>query len=234
MARYINIADTKGRNAQIVFNGQVQKPVIKYVNEQGETARNLKVLKNTLENCYNSLLEKYGENEAIANALINEDPEINLKLTGRFIKTSGRLYVDSENKPVFRITKKEKIYAPDGTLKEERDPKETVSNTLNEQLPVKPSGKLFPRKEIYNKFVFAKKYQLRHVNGLTFDFLYEMAKDLQEKDSLMLIGGGAKGLEPLIFQDGGRPFRAFLEGRVKDDTYQLIVHLSNLELKPLP
>ncbi len=233
MARYLNIADSKGRNAQIVFNGQVQKPVIKYVNEQGETARNLKVLKSTIENSYNSLLEKYSENEAIANALISEDPEINLKLTGRFIKTSGRLYIDAENKPVFRITKKEKIYAPDGTLKEERDPKETVANTLNEQMPVKPSGKLFPKKEIYNKFVFAKKYQLRHVNGLTFDFLFEMAKELYEKDSLMLIGGGAKGLEPLVFQDGGRPFRAFLEGRIKDDTYQLIVHLSNLELKPL-
>lgn len=233
MARYINIADSKGRNAQIVFNGQVHKPTIKYVNENGDTARNIKVLKNTIENSYDSLFAEYGDNEAIAEALIKEDPEINLKLTGRFIKTAGRLYVDENHKPVFRITKKEKIYAPDGSLKEERDPKETVSNTLNELLPVKPSGKLFPKKEIYNKFVFARKYQLRHVNGLTFDFLYEMAKDLQEKDSLMLIGGGAKGLEPLIFQDGGKPFRAFLEGRVKGDTYQLIVHLSNLELKPL-
>jgi hypothetical protein len=47
----------------------------------------------------------------------------------------------------------------------------------------------------------------------------------------MMIGGGAKGNEPLVFQDGGKTYRAFLEGRVKDNTYVLLLHLSNLELK---
>jgi hypothetical protein len=86
---------------------------------------------------------------------------------------------------------------------------------------------------MYNKLVFAKKYQLSHVNGLTFDFLYEMAKDLHEKDSLMMVGAGAKGNEPLVFQDGGKAYRAFLEGRVKDGKYILLLHLSNLELKAI-
>lgn len=71
------------------------------------------------------------------------------------------------------------------------------------------------------------KYCLR----LTFDFLYEIAKDLQEKDAMIMLGGGVKGNEPLVFQDGGKTYRAFLEGRVKDKSYILLIHLSNLELK---
>jgi len=30
---------------------------------------------------------------------------------------------------------------------------------------------------------------------------------------------------------GGKPYNAFLEGRIKDDAYCLILHLSNMELK---
>ena len=82
--------------------------------------------------------------------------------------------------------------------------------------------------------MFAKKYQLGHVNGLTYDFLYEMAKNLHEKDALMMIGGGPKGTEPLVFQEGGKGYRAFLEGRIQGGKYLLLLHLSNLELKPLP
>ena len=47
----------------------------------------------------------------------------------------------------------------------------------------------------------------------------------------MLIGAGEKGIEPLVFQNGGKAYRAFLEGRVNDKGYVLIMHLSNLELK---
>jgi hypothetical protein len=79
--------------------------------------------------------------------------------------------------------------------------------------------------------VFSKKYQLSHVNGLTFDFLYQLSKELDEKKSLMLIGSGEKGVGPLVFQNGGKAYRAFLEGRINDNGYLLILHLSNLELK---
>jgi hypothetical protein len=163
--------------------------------------------------------------------MITSDPEIDLNLTGRFVNGSSRVYIDQDLKPVSRITKKEIVHNPDGTVKEERIPKELLANILAE-VPIK-SGKLFPKKDMYNKLVFAKKYQLYHINGLTFDFLFEMAKDLHEKESIMMIGGGAKGNEPLVFQDGGKTYRAFLEGRVKDKSYVLLLHLSNLELKGL-
>ena len=100
--------------------------------------------------------------------------------------------------------------------------------------PVKWTGKLMPRKKIYNKLVFNKNYQVCHVNGLTYDFLFAMAKDLADKDAMMMLAGGAKGNEPLVFNDGGKPYRAFLEGRIDGKKYCLIMHLTDLELKPLP
>jgi hypothetical protein len=61
-----------------------------------------------------------------------------------------------------------------------------------------------------------------------------MAAELHEKDALMMVGAGPKGNEPLVFQDGGRTYRAYLEGRVQGGAYLLLLHLTNLELKPLP
>jgi hypothetical protein len=58
-----------------------------------------------------------------------------------------------------------------------------------------------------------------------------MAKELQEKDAMIMLAGGIKGNEPLVFQDGGKTYRAFLEGRIRDNSYILLIHLSNLELK---
>jgi hypothetical protein len=45
------------------------------------------------------------------------------------------------------------VYLPDGTLKEDITPKETIANILSEH-PIKHAGKLLPKKEVYNKFVF--------------------------------------------------------------------------------
>jgi hypothetical protein len=81
------------------------------------------------------------------------------------------------------------------------------------------------------KFVVRRTMQVRHVDGVTFDFLDAMAHDLADKESVVLIGAGEGGKGPLIFQLNGSPYRAFLEGRVDGDRYQLLLHLSNMELK---
>jgi hypothetical protein len=58
-----------------------------------------------------------------------------------------------------------------------------------------------------------------------------MAKELEEKESLLLVGAGAKSNQPLVFRRGGSSYRGFLEGRTDGDRYALILHLSNMELK---
>jgi hypothetical protein len=229
MARYIHIADAKGRDVEIIFSAKPTKASVKLVTEKGEEVQTLRVLKGAIKNSFEGMSKSIGEGEAIAQAMITSDPEIDMILTGRFVKGSSRVYIDPELKPVARITKKEIVHNPDGTVKEERIPKELLANILSND-PIK-AGKLFPKCDIYNKFVFAKKYQLHHINGLTFDFLFDIAKELHDKQSLMMVGGGPKGNEPLVFQDGGKTYRAFLEGRVKEKSYVLLLHLTNLELK---
>ena len=98
-------------------------------------------------------------------------------------------------------------------------------------MPLKWTGKFIKKKDVVRKFVFANKMQLMHINGLTYDFLYGMAKELEEKESMMLLGGGPKSNQPLILRRGSSPYRGFLEGRTDGDNYCLILHLSTLELK---
>ena len=110
-------------------------------------------------------------------------------------------------------------------------PEKKLPQNLNAEFPIRWSGKYIKKEEAIKKFVFTNKKQLVHVNGLTYDFLYDMAKELDKKKSLLLIRGGEKGNEPLVMNRGGRPYNAFLEGCVKKDSYLLIMHMSNMELK---
>ena len=113
---------------------------------------------------------------------------------------------------------------------------EIIINGVNAtKLPINERFTKFKlkRNEAVRKFVFSRTLQLWHSDGLTFEFLFNIAKELDENDEMMLIGGGQKGKEPLIFQNNGLPWRGFLEGRIQGDSYALLLRLSNLELKSL-
>ena len=47
-----------------------------------------------------------------------------------------------------------------------------------------------------------------------------MSKTLDDKKSLMFLGGGKSGKVPLIFQTNGSPYRGFLDGRINKKQYQ--------------
>jgi hypothetical protein len=245
MIRYIKLANDKKRDAEITFRSLNPKPAITMVMATGEKVINKRVVKGTSHSSTQSLLAKYNEKPKegvdfqmqlagrLAEDLIANDPESDLELTGKFIEDVARVYINEAEKPVFRVKKTEKIFSPKAELKEEREPKYNESNIAGESI-VNWTGKLMPKLKVYNKLVFHKKYQLKHINGLTYDFLFGMAKQLADKDALMMMGGGASGKDPLVMNDGGKPYRAFLEGRIKGDKYCLILHLTDQELKPLP
>ena len=245
MIRYIKLANDKKRDAEITFRSLNPKPAITMVMAMGEKVIHKRVVKGTSHSSTQSLLAKYNEKPKegvdfqmqlagrLAEDLIANDPESDLELTGKFIEDVARVYINEAEKPVFRVKKTEKIFSPKAELKEEREPKYNESNIAGESI-VNWTGKLMPKLKVYNKLVFHKKYQLKHINGLTYDFLFGMAKQLADKDALMMMGGGASGKDPLVMNDGGKPYRAFLEGRIKGDKYCLILHLTDQELKPLP
>ena len=180
-------------------------------------------------NDYENLLSKY--EEKLPQILIDEDPELDLELIGRPIDKTNTVFIDKENQ-ILKIAPNwiELIFDKDGNEKERRIPEDRLSN-ISDELPIRFTKFKLKRNEAVRKFVFSRTLQLWHSDGLTFEFLFNIAKELDENDEMMLIGGGQKGKEPLIFQNNGLPWRAFLEGRVQDDSYALLMRLSNLELK---
>jgi hypothetical protein len=245
MIRYITLANDKKRDAEITLKAMNPKPLVSMVLPGGQKPINKKLLKGTIESESDFLMAQYNEKPVegqdfqlqlagkLAQDLIDSDPEIDMETCGKFIEESSRIYVNPENKAVFKISKTEKIFTPAGELKEERKPK-YLQNNIHGEFPVSWTGKLMPKDKVYNKLVFSKKYQIKHVNGLTYDFLFDMAKQLNDKKALMMMAGGSSGKDPLVMNDGGNPYRAFMEGRVDGNKYCLILHLTDQELKPLP
>lgn len=231
MARQIHLADKKGRNALLNFNSfPVQRDIL-YVDQDNSPITNRKYVKYTVDQTYTALQEKYNDPNELANALLDGNPEIDLTMTGRYLNAGTRVYVNEKNDIVFNILRNEVVYDPEGEILEEREPRYLEAN-INTDKPLAWSGKMFPKSKVFNKFVFAKKYQIKHTNGLNFDMLYTIAKELHDNKSLMLVGSG-KGTGPIVLTEGGNPFRAFLEGRIDGDKYLLLMHISNMELKSL-
>ena len=228
--RTINITNEKKRDAQVCME-VVKKPSdLKKVLPNGEDYINLKILKHNLALAFETLRENYADLVKMGNAIIAGDPEIDLELTGKRITGTRKLYLDKAGKIAYRINMTQIIKDPFGKEKERRDLSKAMSNVTGESI-VQWTGRKFPKSETIRKFVFQNKMQLKHVSGLTYDFLYEMAKNLHETKSLMFIGGGPKGNEPLILTQGGDPYRGFLEGRIDGEKYCLILHLTNMEVK---
>ncbi|MDC1391753.1 hypothetical protein N8334_00220 [Flavobacteriaceae bacterium] len=235
MIRYIKIEDENKRDAEITFKSVTQKNSVYLALENGVKPINKKVIKSskdfTLETLTGKLDPSDEELNNFSEKLLNQDIEIDFELFGKFIDKTDRIYTNKNLNPVFNVDLIEKVFDTEGNLKEERKPTYLNSNISGESI-LKWTGKYIPKNKIYNKVVLSSKYQIKHVNGLTFDFLYKISKTLNDKDSFMVIGGG-KGNEPLVFNDGGKPYRGFLEGKVNENSYCLILHLSNQEYKTI-
>jgi hypothetical protein len=233
MIRYIKMEDDNRRDAEITFKSVRKNNSIYLALENGVKPKNKKVIKSSKDYTLEILI---GNNEPteeelidFANKLLDQDSEIDFELFGKFIDKTDRIYTDKNFKPVYNVDLIERIYDNESVLKEERKPTYLNSNISGESV-LKWTGKYIPKSKIYNKVVFSSKYQIKHINGLTFDFLYNISKKLQENESFMVIGGG-KGNDPLVFNEGGKPYRGFLEGKIHGNSYCLILHLSNQEYK---
>jgi hypothetical protein len=229
----INLSNSKARDA-VVATHSVRIPMkVRWLDEQGRQASTSRLLKASMDRDIRALEQQAGGLDKVAAALLAGDPELDIERYGRFLKETSRVYVDPEGKVVRKVLQYEIVRNPDGSEKERRLKKSPAPNTATE-IPLKWSGKLLKKAEVYNRYVFSGKLQIVHVNGLTYDFLFGIARELEEKESLMLVGAGPKSNQPLIFQRGGTPYRGFLEGRTRGDHYLLVMHLSNMELKAPP
>jgi hypothetical protein len=158
---------------------------------------------------------------------MESDLEIDYEAAGRKTGSSDRVLLDPDDKVLYAASEMEVILDSDGEEIERRQPIDTPAN-IDTEKPLAWTRKMFKRSEAVRHFVFTRNYQIRHIDGLTFDFLFTMAKELDMMDSLVLIG--ARGTEPIILERNGLPYRGFLEGRTKGNKYLLMLHLSHLEL----
>ena len=226
--RKLHLMNKENRDATVAISSlKYEKPF-----EMGIPNKELKFkryLSATQENLHKNLASLYGDN--YSSKLIEEDPEIDIEEIGKFISGSDVVYLSSKGELLYSPPKTvEVIIAPDGIEKERRSP-EDIPGNVDDELPVRWTGKKMPKSKVTIKFAFKRTIQIKHVDGLTYDYLFDMAKELQDEDVMVLVGAGQKGNEPLIFQADGMPYRGFLEGRVDGKKYQLLLHLSNMELK---
>ncbi len=226
----INISNEAKRNAHVVIKPMNGSMVTRIVHVGGKHHENAKFLKASVNTLLESLQNQYGED--LTDSILNSDMEVDMNRVGMRLQKTKKVYLAPDGSIAHRVSFREVVYNADGTQKDERKPEDLDAN-INVEFPLRWTGKLIPISKAVRMFVFARTHQLKHVDGLTYDFLYDMAKTLHEKKAVMLIGGGPKGVGPLVFSRGAVPYRAFLSGRVDGGKYCLLMHLTNLELKQI-
>ena len=109
---------------------------------------NKRLLKFSSKNSLHALLHQFKDSEQLSSALIKDDPEIDLELTGKFLEDTDKIYINDKEEVVYQIYKSEEVFLPDGTLKEERAPRYLEEN-IDQTNPVYWTGKLYPKNKIY-------------------------------------------------------------------------------------
>ena len=229
MSRWIRIRDRRGRDARVRMEPARRRGRAKLQTLDGRGVEAARFIKAPLARTYAALRSRCSEDPEVAELLIEEDPEIDLEATGRRTGPTDRVLLDPDGNVLYAAAQVEAICDREGIEVERRLPADTPANVDGESALVW-TGRRLPRPEAVRRFAFTRALQLHHVDDLTYDFLFGMAQELDQADSLVLVGAGPGGRDPIVIERNGVPHRGFLEGRVDGECYLLVLHLTNLEL----
>jgi hypothetical protein len=230
MTRKIWLADHRGRNAIVVLVPRRHATPLGHRDSAGAPVRSCRCIKSTTETNFNSLLRRHGQPEALARALVDGDPELDLEVAGRETGSCDRVYVGQEGKPLYSARLLEVICDRDGKEIQRRPPELVPANLVPECAPVW-SGKLLSCREAIGRFAFTRAYQVRHSNALEYDFLHGLAAHLEQRESLVLVGSGPRGIGPLIPERNALPMKGFLAGKTQGKAYRIVLYLAAFELR---
>lgn len=228
--KLISIGDGRGKNAMVgiaPFYHKIEK-------KEKSTAISHRIIKSTIKTNISALEEMASKNDDLLfDNLIKGDPEIDLQEEGRFTGKLHYIYANEKNEPVSDVRFQEQIFYSDGALREQRAFNPNEANIQNETLPIRWTGVTIPVYEAMRRYIFTHTYQLFHTNGLTYSFLFDMAKQLFEKKEMMFIGGGAGGSDPIVLMKGGKKYRGFMSGEIgyNNTSYKLLIHLTDIDLE---
>ena len=226
--RRIRLCDHRGRSAIVVLVPRQRAAPLGYRDASGATVRSCRCIKTTAT--FDSLLRQHGNSQALAQALVDGDPEVDMEAAGRETGACDRVYLGCDGKPLYSAKMVELVCNRDGREIQRRPVEVVPANLVPERAPVW-SGKLLSRRKAIGRFAFTRTYQVRHGNALEYDFLFGLAAYLEERDSLVLVGSGPKGTGPLIPERNGYPMKGFLGGQTEGKAYRLVLYLAAFELR---
>jgi len=234
MARSLPITDARKRDSHVLFETDAARERYHVVGPGGAAVRIDRLIRTTADTSLEALHHRFGGDEGLSQALVKGDPEVDLAAVGRRLSGASRVWLSPTDGILYSARSLQVVYGPDGVEKSRADFLDVEATVVPDGPPLVWSGRLMAADEVVRKFVFSRKLRLRHVDGLTYDFLHEMARTLQETGKLLFVGAGPKGQQPIILTRNGSPWRGFLDGRVEGSAYRLVLHLTNLELKAPP
>jgi len=227
--RVIHIANHKGRESNVSFS------TLKHTNNscysyKSDPVSNARLRSGSVDTSYDKILSKHGSE--LVKKILTENVDVDIESFGKLINDSSSIYLDEKGEFLYSPPQiKENILSPQGDILKTVDPVETHANVRDDTPPLVWTKTFVDREEAIRKYIFRRSLQLFHNDGLTYDFLYEMAKELNDRKQMVLLGPGENEKSPLILQNNGSPYRGFLDGYISDKGYKLFIRLSNQEIR---
>src|SRR5262245_25220025 len=147
----INITNSKNRDS--IVNTESVRSVLRtrLLDDKGRQASSARLLRATMDRDIDALTKAAGSLSGVADLLVKGDPEVDIEMYGSQLRDTSRVYVNPEGRIVHKVVEWEIVRNPDGTVKERRPRRVMLPNTSTE-MPLKWSGKLAKKSDVFNKY----------------------------------------------------------------------------------
>ena len=122
MSRWMKLANAKSRWARVRIESRNPRSETMFIGPDGSPVTSTTFIKSTLDTGYGALNKRYGCDDAIAEAILNGDPEIKIETVGRSAGRTERVLLDPDGNALYAALPQEIVFAPDGTEIERREP----------------------------------------------------------------------------------------------------------------
>jgi hypothetical protein len=207
--------------------------------KEGKEIKNVKVAVFTEKNKF---IDKIIKDEDVRQIFLDSESEMDMEIAGKFIGRTSQILFDSQFNLCYNFAEYEIKRNREGKIIpcetcgelycEHRIKRQTKSNINLDKQPIRwISVMMIEKLEAIKTWSFNHSYQIRHVDGLTYKHLYDMAKKLHDSGKMVLMAT-IEHHQPqkLVLRNGGKPFYGWLEWRIQGDKYALILHRTTLRL----
>lgn len=221
------------QNAQILaFNRYRKRNLIKNSSE-GKEIKNVKM---TLHSPESPFINRLKNDDDLLKEFLENDDDVDLDFTGKMIGKTSRMLLTSENELCYNFTEYKIIKDRKGKIVpceecgevycEHRIKHQIYGNVNDEKIPISWIKQfMIDKKKALKIWSFDRSYQIVHTNGLTYDFLFKIAKLLNDLNKVVFVAPIIdRKPQKLVIRTGNIPFYGWLEGRIQDNKYALILH----------